>query len=387
MASPHTILERDEFRTLDQLARTDFRAWSIAHERDGKLPIENLTRIHELGLLHAAATSGNGGRDGSLLGRDPGVFLQAVRTIARGDSSTAHCYQVHNHTLWLLEELGTPQQRERFLQPLTSKFSLLASVGSEPGRTNMYVMQTKAKRVDGGWRLNGVKNFATNGPLADYIVAFVAIDGVDDYFKNHMMVILEPDMPGITLSDDWYQPHGMRAARSSVITLQDVFVPDSHVLGEPGSYPKGRWQGRYHLGFAANYLGASEGLYGWYLDYIKGRGRATNAITQLRTGEMRITLDSAAALFNVAIESWQKSDVVASELISMSAKSAAAHAAFKLTQTVVHASGATAQFDEHPLGRYIRDLETHVLHAGHDRTAQILGQAELGEQFDSTLQR
>jgi alkylation response protein AidB-like acyl-CoA dehydrogenase len=172
-----------------------------------------------------------------------------------------------------------------------------------------------------------------------------------------------------------------------VITLQDVFVPDSHVLGDPGSYPTGRWQGRYHLGFAANYLGASEVLYGWYLDYIKGRGRATNAITQLRTGEMRITLDSAAALFNVAIESWQKSDVVASELISMSAKSAAAHAAFKLTQTVVHASGATAQFDEHPLGRYIRDLETHVLHAGHDRTAQILGQAELGEQFDSTLQR
>ena len=71
----------------------------------------------------------------------------------------------------------------------------------------------------------------------------------------------------------------------------------------------------------------------------------------------------------------------------MSAKSAAAHAAFKLTQAVIHACGATAQFDEHPLGRYVRDLETHVLHAGHDRTAQILGQADLGEVFDSTLQR
>ncbi|MGE0749684.1 MAG: hypothetical protein AB7K64_03765 [Variibacter sp.] len=39
------------------------------------------------------------------------------------------------------------------------------------------------------------------------------------------------------------------------------------------------------------------------------------------------------------------------------------------------------------LSRQIRDLETHVLHAGHDRTAQIIGQSQLGETFDSTLQR
>ena len=44
-------------------------------------------------------------------------------------------------------------------------------------------------------------------------------------------------------------------------------------------------------------------------------------------------------------------------------------------------------FDEFPLSRYIADLETHVLHAGHDRSAQIIGQAAFGEQFDSTLQR
>lgn len=71
-----------------------------------------------------------------------------------------------------------------------------------------------------------------------------------------------------------------------------------------------------------------------------------------------------------------------SELLSMAAKSMAAHVAFEASHKLVHAAGSTALFDEHPLSRYIADLETHVLHAGHDRTAQIIGSAELGEAFE-----
>lgn len=49
--------------------------------------------------------------------------------------------------------------------------------------------------------------------------------------------------------------------------------------------------------------------------------------------------------------------------------------------------GSTALFDEHPLGRLSRDLQTHILHVGHDRTHQTLGQAAPGESFDSTRQK
>ncbi|MNE56338.1 hypothetical protein D3C80_1512380 [compost metagenome] len=71
----------------------------------------------------------------------------------------------------------------------------------------------------------------------------------------------------------------------------------------------------------------------------------------------------------------------------MSAKSTAARAAFNALQSVLLSAGATAQFDEHPLGRTARNIETFVVHAGHDRTAQIIGQSLLGTAFDSTLQR
>ncbi len=387
MADPQAVPDSPTLRALDRHATTVFRERGAAYERDNAMPVENLKDLHARGLLHITVSKENGGLGANVSSEDTATFPQLVRTIARGDSSTAHCFQVHNHTAWLIEGTGTPEQIDRFLKPVTARFGLFSSVGSEPGRTNMYVMQTKAKRVPGGYVVNGVKNYVTNGPIADGIVAFVALDGVEGYANNHQMVLLEPGMDGLVLDDGWYQPNGMRAARSSLLTLNDVFVPDSHVLGAPGIYPKGRWQGRFHLGFAANYLGTAEGLYAWYLDYIRKKGKAGDAITQLRTGEMKIALDSARALFHHALRSWRTSPVVEAELISMSAKSTAAHAAFDLSHKVIHASGSTALFDEFPLSRFIRDLETHVLHAGHDRTAQIIGQGELGESFDSTLQR
>jgi alkylation response protein AidB-like acyl-CoA dehydrogenase len=179
----------------------------------------------------------------------------------------------------------------------------------------------------------------------------------------------------------------MRAAASPVITIDNVFVPDENILGAPGAYPRGRWQGKYHLGFTANYLGTTEGMYQWFVDYNKQRGRTKDGVIHMRTGEIRIALDAARALFHRAIASWTEGDVTRSELLSMAAKSTAAHVAFETSHKVIHAAGATALFDGFPLSRYIADLETHVLHAGHDRTAQIVGAAELGETFDSTLQR
>jgi len=378
----HARIER-----LEQLAVTTFRERALRDEEEGRFPVEDLRDIHELGLLHVAAEPENGGYGGHLLGERPELFLDILRRIARGDGATAHCYQLHNHTLWTLEGVGTPEQKERFVRKLTRGFAVSASVGSEPGRVNMYEMKTRARRVDGGWIVNGVKNFVTNGEFSDVVIVVVAVEGVDNPLDAHMMVILEPDMPGQTWDDGWYQPNGMRNARSPLLTLKDVFVPDSHVLGAPGTYPRQRWQGRFHLGFAANYLGSAEGLFDWYLEYAKSRGRTSNPLVQLRTGEMRMQLDAAAALFDRAVRSWKNGKVVDAELISMSAKSTAAHAALNVARGVLFAAGASAQFQEHPFGYFVRNIEMHCVHAGHDRTAQIIGQAALGEQFDSTLQR
>jgi len=364
-----------------------FREVGAQSDREGVAPIASLQALQTQGLLHVTHSQALGGPDGSLKGAQPELFLNMLRTLCRADSATGHCFQLHNHALWQLETIGTPEQIELFVKPALEKFSIFSAVGSEPGRVNMYEMKTRAVRVDGGWLVNGVKNFVTNGTIADLIITSVALDGVEGYLGNLQMMLIRPDMPGVSWDDAWYQPHGMRAARSPIMRLENVFVPDNHLLGEPGAFARQRWQGRFHLGFAANYLGTTEGLFDWYLDYQRGRNKGNDPYTQLRVGEVKMQIDAAAALFDRAVQSWRGNDVVHAELTSMSAKSTAARSAFSALQSVLLSAGATAQFEEHPLGRTARNIETFVVHAGHDRTAQIIGQAQLGATFDSTLQR
>lgn len=365
----------------------DIREEGARADLEGYAPKASLQKLHDLGLLHVTHSQAFGGPDGSLYGQQPELFLNMLRTICRADSSTGHCFQLHNHALWQLETVGTAEQHELFLKPALAKCSVFSAVGSEPGRINMYEMKTRAARVDGGWLVNGVKNFVTNGTIADLIITSVALEGVEGYMDNLQMMLITPDMPGVTFDDAWYQPHGMRAARSPIMRLENVFVPDNRLLGEPGTFAKERWQGRFHLGFAANYLGTTEGLFDWFVDYQRSRNKAADPYSQLRVGEVKMKIDAAAALFDRAVGTWANGDVVQSELASMGAKSTAARAAFEALQTVLLSAGATAQFADQPLGRIARNIETFVVHAGHDRTAQIIGQSLLGAAFDSTLQR
>lgn len=377
----------DSARSWIRSQREAFRERGGAADREGVVPVDSLRALYEQGLWHVTHSAALGGPDGSLVGRQPGLFLSLLREICQADGPTGHCFQLHNHALWQLDGIGTPWQHENIVKPALRRFSVFAAVGSEPGRINQYEMKTRAHRVDGGWLVNGVKNFVTNGTIADITITSVALEGATGYLDNLQMLLIERDMPGVSWEDDWYRPHGMRSARSPIMRLENVFVPDTHVLGEPGAFAKQRWQGRFHLGFAANYLGSIEGLFSWFVDYQRQRNKTGDAYTQLRVGEGQLRLEAAAALFEKAIDNWQGSDVVSAELRAMGAKSVAARAAYDVLQTIFYSAGATAQFEEHPLGRTARNIDTFVVHAGHDRTAQIIGQSLLGAGFDSTLQR
>jgi alkylation response protein AidB-like acyl-CoA dehydrogenase len=385
---PEVALKSDKIQALSQKSTTDFRARAPQYDRDCAMPTKNIEDLFKAGFLTCAVTKETGGMGSNLDTEDPATYLQAIRVTARGCSSTAHCLQVNNHTAWIMDAMGTEYQKEKFVKPGFARPFLASFVGSEPTRKHMYIMSTTAKPDGkGGYIVNGVKNYATNGPTMDYAIIFASVEGVNDYQNNHLMTIIETKQQGVRVDNDWYRPLGMRAAASPIVHLDNVHVPKEHVLGEPGSYPRMRWQGKYHLGFTANYLGTAEGMFEWYRDYAAKKGKAKDPIIMMRTGEMKIALNAAQSLFHDAIRAWKTKPVVEAELLSMSAKYTAAHTAMNLSRSITEAAGSTALFEEFPLGRMIRDLQTHILHAGHDKTAQIVGQSQLGEEFDSTLQR
>lgn len=385
---PVEALNRPEMKELSELATTKFRARSRHYETECLMPAENLRELCERGWLTASLSKAIGGKGSNLDTDDPATYLQGIRMIARGCGSTAHCMQLNNHTNWMIETIGTEDQKERFLKPQLKKPLLVTGVGSEPTRRNMYVMSTVARpQPDGGYIIDGIKNYATNAPMMVGGVIFASLEGVEHWTENHVMVLVEPGQEGMEIDSEWYRPAGMRAAVSPLITLKNVHIPKKNVLGKPGDYPRQRWQGKYHLGFAANYLGVAEGIFDWCCQYMVQKGKAKDPLILLRVGELKVGLQQAAATFHDAIRSWKTAPVVQAELLSMGAKYAAARIALDVCDKVTGLAGSTALFEEYPLGRAISNVQTHIQHAGHDRTAQIIGQAALGLEFDSTLQR
>jgi alkylation response protein AidB-like acyl-CoA dehydrogenase len=385
---PEVSLRSDKVQALAEKAVTTFRSRAPEYDPSCDMPTKNIEDLFKAGWLTCAVTKETGGMGSNLDSDDPATYLQAIRVTARGCSSTAHCLQVNNHTAWIIDAIGTDYQKEKFVKPGLKRPFLASFVGSEPARKHMYIMSTTAKPDGkGGYIVNGVKNYATNGPTMDFAIIFASVEGVNDYQNNHLMTIIETKQQGVRVDNEWYRPLGMRGAASPVVYLDNVHVPKEHVLGEPGAYPRQRWQGKYHLGFTANYLGTAEGMFEWFRDYAQKKGKAKDPIILMRTGEMKIQLNAAQSLFHDAIRAWKTKPVVDAELLSMSAKYTAAHTALNLARAITEGAGSTALFEEFPLGRMIRDLQTHILHAGHDKTAQIVGQSQLGGEFDSTLQR
>jgi len=134
---------------------------------------------------------------------------------------------------------GNEEQKQRFLPGIAAgelKFSI--SITEPAGGTDVIgAMRTNARRVDGGWRINGQKIWTTGGLAADYLVV-MARTGETNSSKTMTSFIVDAKSEGVTIRK--IPKLGMRSMASCEVFYDDVFVPDDLVLGEPG-------QGWYQL--------------------------------------------------------------------------------------------------------------------------------------------
>src|SRR5688572_18118986 len=106
--TPEEALKSPEMQALRQLALEEFRPRGREYDATYAMPERNLRALHERGWLSAAVSESLGGKGSNLDSGDKATYLQAIRSVARACPSTAHCLQVHLHTTWTMEKLGTP---------------------------------------------------------------------------------------------------------------------------------------------------------------------------------------------------------------------------------------------------------------------------------------
>jgi alkylation response protein AidB-like acyl-CoA dehydrogenase len=217
---------------------TKLREFSAAHidnqqiERDSRIPDEVLTGLAELGTFGMKIDQKYGG-----LGLSNLNYCRALTLVGSANPAVGALVSAHQSigVPQPLKLAGTEEQKQRFLPRLAagevSAFYLTEpDVGSDPARMS----STAEPLPDGsGYKLNGVKLWATNGTLATLLVVMARVPKSEGRRGGITAFVVEGDAPGITV-ERRNAFMGLRGLENSVTRFHDVFVPVENRIGEEG---------------------------------------------------------------------------------------------------------------------------------------------------------
>ena len=193
------------------------------------ISLEFTRALGERGWIGLNWPSRYGGRDRPEMER----YAITEELLAAGAPVAAH-WIAQRQSGPLLLRYGTEAQRQRFL-PAIARGECYFSIGmSEPGAgSDLAAVQTRADRVDGGWRLNGRKIWTSNAHVSQWAITLVrSAPRTEKRHEGLTQLILDLKATGVSI-----RPIRLLNGEShfSEVLLEDVFLPDDLVVGEPGN--------------------------------------------------------------------------------------------------------------------------------------------------------
>ncbi len=367
----------EEERLVMQTAR-DYASEKLAPRiraayRDESTDPEIFREMGELGLL-GATLHGYG---------CPGVSYTSygliAREVERVDSGYRSMFSVQSSlVMYPIYTYGTEAQREKYLPGLARGeligcFGLTEpDFGSDPGG-----LITRARKVDGGYVLNGAKMWISNAPIADVFVVWARCD--DGRIRGF---VLEKGMKGLS-APKIEGKLSLRASITGQIVMADVEVGEDSLLpnveglkGPFGCLNSARF------GIAWGALGAAESCWHAARSYTMERKQfkrplAANQIIQKKLADMQTEI-SLGLLGCLQAARLKERGQLAPELISLLKRNSCGKA-LEVARMARDMHGGNGISDEYPVFRHMVNLETVNTYEGtHDVHALILGRAQTG---------
>ncbi|WP_462380296.1 acyl-CoA dehydrogenase [Pseudomonas sp. Marseille-QA0892] len=330
----------------------------------------------ETGLLGATIPEAYGGS-----GLNYVCYGLIAREVERIDSGYRSMMSVQSSLVMVpINEFGSEAQKQKYLPKLASGewigcFGLTEpNHGSDPGS-----MASRAKKVDGGYRLTGSKTWITNSPIADVFVVWAKDDAGD--IRGF---VLEKGWQGLT-APAIHGKVGLRASITGEIVMDNVFVPDENIFPDVRGL-KGPFtclnSARYGISWGA--LGAAEFCWHTARQYTMdrqqfGRPLAANQLIQKKLADMQteITLALQGCL---RLGRMKDEGTAAVEITSIMKRNSCGKAldVARLARDMLGGNGIS---DEFGIARHLVNLEVVNTYEGtHDVHALILGRAQTGIQ-------
>ena len=342
-------------------------------------PKEVIPEIADMGLLGATLPEKYG-----CAGIGPVAYGLTMQELERGDSGLRSFASVQGSLcMYPIFEYGSEEQRQQWL-PRMAKGEVIGcfgltepDFGSDPGG-----MITRAKKTKGGWILNGAKMWITNGTVAD--IAIVWARGMDEASGKERIMgfLVEKGFKGFSAPEQ-KRKHSLRASVTSELILQDVFVPDSHVLpnGIGLKAPLGcLTQARFGIAFGV--VGAAMACFESTTQYSKSRimfGRPIGGF-QLVQAELAKMLTEIVKAQLLAIQCGRMKErgVCKPEHVSM-VKRNNCEIALEIARRARDVHGANGITSEYPIMRHMCNLESVKTYEGtHNIHTLVLGETITG---------
>jgi butyryl-CoA dehydrogenase len=214
--------------TVRRFAREHLRPHAAQWDRERRFPREALAELGRMGLAGVAIPEE---WDGA--GMDHTSLAIVIEELAAGEGATSTIVQVNNLAAGILLGYGNPAQKERWLKPIARGELLGAFALTEPQTgSDAAAIATRAERCEGGWRLNGVKQFITSGKNADVAIVFAVTDRAAGK-KGISAFIVPTGTPGYVVARI-EEKSGQHASDTAQIVFENCVVPAQNLLGEAG---------------------------------------------------------------------------------------------------------------------------------------------------------
>jgi butyryl-CoA dehydrogenase len=351
-------------KTVRKFAETELGPISHEIDRDSRFPWEVIEKMGPLNYFGLQVPKKYGGA-----GLDTISYAITIEEISRVCAAVGLCVTVHNSVgAYPIVLFGTDDQKERFLPLLASgkyigAFCLTeANAGSDAG-----AVETTAVYDNGEYVVNGTKVFVTNGGVCGLAHIF-AITDPDNPRSGASVFMVEKSMPGFAVGE-LEDLCGMRANPVSSLFLEDVRLPETHLLGRLGDGLKiglsALDTGR--IGIAAQALGIAQAAFEAAVKYSKERQQFKKPISSFQTiqnylADMATEIDAARLLLYRACAFKDAGQPFGAE--AAMAKLYCSTTATRVTNLALQIHGGYGYSKEYDVERYFRDAKVTEIYEG-----------------------
>lgn len=314
-------------------------------------------------------------------GADSLTTAMVIEELGRGDLGTSVVMAQTLKLAQIMERALNEEQKDRTLVPFAQDPKAVLAIGiTEPANASNYLVPhptpftTFAKRADGGFVVNGKKQFISNGNRASFYLVFVQTEEGKPLAEGSTCLLMERGRDGFSIGRV-HDKLGERLANNAELIFQDCFVPNENVVGEVG---KGfdvlsRFFPNSNAYAASSILGVAVALYEKATEWAKTRVQGGKPLIEhdgirAQLAEMKMLIDASRSYTHRACWLADHQDQGWDRTLGALPKVMASQAAWKIATWTMEIYGGHGYMKEYGVEKLVRDAAAFLHSDGVNRT-------------------